>query len=48
MDGLSSVGLLELDAVLGEPGKQVMAVSLDEAAAGEACVIGDLCDRLVG
>ena len=43
--GLFSLGLLEFDAVLGEPGKQVIAVSPDEAASGEPGVIGDLGDR---
>src|ERR1700731_195853 len=45
VDGLNSLGLLEFDAVLGEPGKQVMAASPDEAASGEPGVIGDLGDR---
>jgi hypothetical protein len=41
----NSLGLLEFEAVLGEPGKQVMAAGPDEVASGEAGVIGDLGDR---
>ena len=37
--------LLEFDAVLGEPGQQVMAPGADEAASGEPGVAGDLGDR---
>lgn len=42
VDELSSLGLLGFDAVLGEPGKRVVAVSPDEAAPGEPGVVGDL------
>ena len=42
---LNSLGLLEFDAVFGEPGQQVMAPGADEAASGEPGVIGDLGDR---
>ena len=45
VDGLNSLGLLEFDAVLGEPGQQVRAPGADEAASGEPGVIGDLGDR---
>jgi hypothetical protein len=45
VDGLNSFGLLEFDAILGEPGQQVMAPGADEAASGEPGVIGDLGDR---
>lgn len=45
VDGLSSLGLLEFDAVLGEPGQQVMAPGADKAASGEPGVVGDLGDR---
>ena len=34
--------MLELDAVLAEPGKQVTAAGLGEAASGEPVVAGDL------
>jgi hypothetical protein len=44
-DGVNSLGLLEFDAVLGEPGQQVMAPGADEAASGEPGIIGDLGDR---
>jgi hypothetical protein len=44
-DGVNSLGLLKVDAVLGEPGQQVMAPGADEAASGEPGVIGDLGDR---
>jgi hypothetical protein len=45
VDGLNSLGLLEFDAIPGEPGQQVMAPGTDEAASGEPGVIGDLGDR---
>src|SRR6185369_9486703 len=43
---VNSLGLLEFDAILGEPGQQVMAAGADEAASAEPGVIGDLGDRL--
>src|SRR5262249_3160539 len=44
VDELGSLDLQGFDAVLGEPGTQVVTVSLDEAASGEPGVVGDLGD----
>jgi hypothetical protein len=44
-DELSSLDLLGFDAVLSEPGKQVVTASPDEVASGEPGVIGDLGGR---
>ena len=43
-----SGGRQEFDAVLGEPGEQVMAARPDEAAARESGVNSDLSDRPLG